>query len=114
MPRVPPEVNEHTAEVPNYERWLHQALEQLGGCATRLDVYKEVWRRHGDELGQSEAFYTWQYDIHMAAETLRKSGVLEPVHGRKDRPWSLRRDDPQLPLPLEAAPKGGLGDQALG
>src|SRR5690625_3724952 len=63
--------------------WVVEALEQLGGTAGVLEVSKQVWQNHEDQLRASgDLFYTWQYDLRWAATNLRKAGRLEPSPGR--------------------------------
>jgi hypothetical protein len=71
-------------------RWTVEALEELGGSGTVLQVSQVVWRRHEQELRASGSmFYTWQYDIRWAAQKLRDSGRLKPAGGRRSGPWHL-------------------------
>jgi hypothetical protein len=72
---------------------LHQyvvdALAALGGEGTVVQVSKEIWRQHRDDLERAgDLFYTWQYDVRWAAQVLRDQGVLEPAAGSR-RPWRL-------------------------
>lgn len=69
-----------------------EALEELGGSGSVLDVAKIVWRRHEPELRDSgDLFYTWQYDLRWAATALRKDGKLgESTRGSRE-PWRLLR-----------------------
>lgn len=58
---------------------------------------KKVWELHQHEL-HGDLFFTWQYDLHMAAETLRRKRRLQPVQGRHDQPWTLADPDRQPSL----------------
>lgn len=72
----------------NLMDWVVEALVKLGGSAPLVEVCKQVW---GDLARSGDLFYTWQYDIRWAAQSLRDSGVLEPSPGRgSTRPWRLR------------------------
>lgn len=72
--------------------WVHEALRELGGSGSQLDVAKVVWRRHEPDLrGSGDLFYTWQYDIRWAATRLRKRGVM--AVNRAGEPWRLARPD---------------------
>jgi hypothetical protein len=54
------------------EEWVMEAIESLGGGGTVVEVSREVWRRHEEDLrGAGDLFYTWQYDIRWAAQVLR-------------------------------------------
>jgi hypothetical protein len=59
------------------QEWIVEALERLGGEASVVQVCRDVWRWHEDELHDSgDLFFTWQYDIRWAAQKLRDRGVL--------------------------------------
>ena len=69
-------------------RWTEEALEELGGSGSPLQVSQVIWRRHEHDLRAAEnLFYTWQYDLRWAAKRLRDAGRLEPA--RPGRPWTL-------------------------
>jgi hypothetical protein len=72
--------------------WTTEALSELGGEGSIVDVCQVVWRRHEHDLRASgNLFYTWQYDIRWAAQKLRDAGQLEAMHGARGRsqPWRL-------------------------
>ncbi len=70
--------------------WVVAALNSLGGKAWPSDVAKYIWDNYEAELRLSGALlYTWQYDVRWAAQSLRNSGKLKAVHGRRDLPWEL-------------------------
>lgn len=61
----------------------------LGGAGSVLEVSRQVWARHADDLGASEdLFFTWQYDLRWAAKNLRDAGRLLVV-GKRGEPWTL-------------------------
>lgn len=99
-------MNEVTlVRMPDYNAWLVEALEHLSGSAFRLQIYKKVWESHHEELEGTDAFFQWQHQINSAAEALRRSGALMPVHGRKHCPWTLvaePRVRERRPLPAAA------------
>jgi hypothetical protein len=68
-----------------------EALEELRGKGTVVQVCKVVWRRHELDLRNSgDLFFTWQYDIRWAAQKLRDGGRLKPMGERRPgRPWEL-------------------------
>ena len=73
--------------------WIIECLKSRGGKGWPRDVAKYVWENHKDELKVSgKMLYTWQYDLRWAAQKLRNSGVLKPVHGRTDLPWELSKE----------------------
>jgi len=70
--------------------WVIEALQKHGGSARVFDVCKYIWDTYENELKRSgRLLYTWQYDVRWAAQKLRDSGVMKPVHGSKSRPWEL-------------------------
>jgi len=70
--------------------WVVEALRELGGSGSVLQVSEVVWRRHELDLRASGAlFYTWQYDIRWAAQKLRDSGVLKAMDEGRAGPWRL-------------------------
>jgi len=70
--------------------WVLAALNALGGKAWPSDVAKYIWDNYEQELRSSgNLLYTWHYDVRWAAQSLRNSGKLKPVHGRRDLPWEL-------------------------
>ena len=52
--------------------WVLDALRRLGKPSKIVDVSKEIWRAHGDDLAGTPLFYTWQYDMRWAALSLSK------------------------------------------
>ena len=70
--------------------WVVCALTSSGGMAWPSEVAKYIWDNYEAELRHSgKLLYTWQYDARWAAQSLRNSGKLKAVHGRRDRPWEL-------------------------
>lgn len=69
--------------------WIQEALEGRGGSASLVEVCRDVWQVHEQDLRASgDLFYTWQYDIRWAAQELRNRGVLAPID-RKSRLWTI-------------------------
>ena len=67
-----------------------EALRDLGGSGTVVEVCRQVWQRHEPELRSSgDLFYTWQYDIRWAAQKLRDEGALGPSHKGVGSKWTL-------------------------
>lgn len=70
--------------------WVREALEELGGKATILDVCKAVWRNHGHEIKENDdLFYKWQYEIRWAADLLRRKGELKGSTDSEKGTWEL-------------------------
>ena len=70
--------------------WVEDALKSLGGRGTVVDVARVIWRDHEAELRASgDLFYTWQYDMRWAAQTLRDTGRAKPTRGLPRGVWEL-------------------------
>jgi len=70
--------------------WIVDALKETGAPMHHVRIAEHVWRHHEEELRQSgDLFFTWQYDLRWAAQTLRKEGVLAPIAGQGDGMWTL-------------------------
>lgn len=53
------------------------AVTQLGGESSIVDVAKYIWDFHEADLKASgDLFYTWQYVMRWAAQSLRDEGKL--------------------------------------
>lgn len=70
--------------------WIVEALQQApGGSMHHVRIAEHIWRHHEDELRLSgDLFFTWQYDLRWAAQTLREDGVLAPIDGQGDGTWT--------------------------
>jgi len=70
--------------------WVLDALRANSGKATIVQVCKHIWANHESELrAAGDIFFTWQYDVRWAAQKLRNSGKMKPVHGSKSSLWEL-------------------------
>ena len=70
--------------------WVVAALRFHSGTASILQVCTYIWDHHeGDLRSSGPLFYTWQYDVRWAAQSLRRTGVLKPVNGSRSQPWEL-------------------------
>ena len=77
----------------DYDDWLVDALRELGGKATPVQISKWVWKHHETDLrGAGDLFYTWQYDLRWAANRLRRRGVMLPVESSPRGVWVLGRE----------------------
>ena len=73
-------------------RLVVEALEQLGGSGSVVEVCRQVWESRRDELEASDdLFFTWQYDIRWAAQVLRNDGTLNPTSRGAGSRWVLAR-----------------------
>ena len=72
--------------------WVKEALTELGGSGTVLEVAKKIWEIHKEDLENKDLFYTWQYDYRWAATKLRQEGILKPSDGNRSGIWELNND----------------------
>lgn len=80
--------NEHTLQ-----EWIVEALTELGGSATLLDICKVVWRRHAADLERSgDLFYSRQYDIRWTATALREQKLLRDATLSPRGTWELNQN----------------------
>ena len=76
--------------------WVHDALSELGGHGTIVDVCKHIWKHHERELRDSgELFYTWQYDMRWAADHLRGAEIMKPATASPRGIWELSKLKPR-------------------
>ena len=70
--------------------WVVEALREMGGTGSIVEICRHIWRRHEDDLWDSgDLFYTWQYEVRWAATDLRGRGIMR---GKDDSPkgiWEL-------------------------
>ena len=81
--------DEHRAAL---KQWVVEALKRKGGRAKLIDVARDLWANHEQELRRmDDLFYTWQYDMRWAATALRKDGIMEPAPRGSGSVWALVR-----------------------
>jgi len=69
------------------EAWVYNAVKLSGGEASVIEVAKQIWKDHEQELrGSGDLFYSWQYDMRWTAQNLRGAGKLA-FSGRK---WATK------------------------
>lgn len=74
----------------NLKEWVLDALKASGGHAHHVDVAKHIWANHREALeAAGDLFFTWQYDVRWAADTLRREGKLRPKPKGDTGPWRL-------------------------
>jgi hypothetical protein len=72
------------------QTWVTEALEALGGAGTDVEVAREIWHRHEQDLRASgDLFYTWQYDMRWAAQVLRDTGQARAASATPRGRWEL-------------------------
>ncbi len=60
--------------------WVEEALRELGGAASILDICKKVWALHEPDIRNGgDLLYEWQYEIRWAGDLLRRNGVIRPA-----------------------------------
>lgn len=70
--------------------WVHDALFQLGGRGTIVEVCKCIWKNHERELRDSgDLFFKWQYDMRWAADHLRRAEIMKPTSASPRGIWEL-------------------------
>jgi hypothetical protein len=75
----------------NMQLWVREAVGELGGRATILEVAKELWSKRENDLRQAgDAFYLWQYDMRWAAQKLREKGSLGLEKVGSKSVWTLK------------------------
>jgi hypothetical protein len=71
--------------------WVLDAVRRCGGEATVIQVARDIWANHANELHASgDLFYTWQYDMRWAAQKLRDAGQLRKAAEQPRGVWALR------------------------
>jgi hypothetical protein len=69
----------------NLKDWVVEAVAKLDGEGSIVDIAKQIWLDHENDLKASgDHFYTWQYEMRWAAQKLREKGKLKlrTVKGR--------------------------------
>ncbi len=70
--------------------WIEEALTAQGGKARVLSISRHIWDKHGHEIEISgDFFFTWQVDLLLAAEELRRNGHLQPAGVGPAEMWAL-------------------------
>src|SRR5262249_33590875 len=60
--------------------WVVEALQQLGGRGTILEISRRVWDRHEPDIrAAGDLLYEWQYELRWAGDILRRDGILRPT-----------------------------------
>jgi hypothetical protein len=72
------------------DKWVVEALRELGGSASLVDICRVIWRDHQAGLKASgDLLYTWQYDARWSAHRLRITARLKPAHESPRGVWEL-------------------------
>ena len=68
--------------------WVIEALVACGGSAHHIEVAKHIWAKHRADIEASgDFFYTWQYDMRWAGQTLQDQGRL--LKKGPNRTWRI-------------------------
>lgn len=71
------------------ERWILEALKDLGGSGRVLDINRIIWKRHGSEIRSAgDLVYRWQIEVQSAIRSMRSRGVVSPVEQPRGA-WKL-------------------------
>lgn len=70
--------------------WVVDALQQLGGRGTILEISRRVWELHEPDIrAAGDLLYDWQYELRWAGDILRRDGVLRPTDEVPRGIWEL-------------------------
>lgn len=65
--------------------FLYKIIDELGGKASMMSIFRKFWEKHGKELSSADdMFYTWNYDIRWAATQLRSQGRMKPAFTKEN------------------------------
>lgn len=80
------------ADRDDLDNWVVEALTELGGKGSIIEIAKRIWDNHEEDLKKSgNLFYTWQYDYRWAGTRLRDKGVIHPAESSPKGVWVLRK-----------------------
>ncbi len=80
------------AEKADLDTWVRDALRELGGRASLVEVARIIWKHHETDLRSSgNLFFTWQYDMRWAANRLRRRSVMKSVVMSPSGIWELAK-----------------------
>ena len=67
-----------------------EALTQLGGRGTILEISRRVWDHHEPDIrAAGDLLYEWQYELRWAGDILRRDAVLRPTEDVPRGIWEL-------------------------
>jgi hypothetical protein len=70
--------------------WVVEALNELGGRGTILDISKHVWETHEDDIrAAGDLVNEWQYELRWSGDLLRKSGLIRSSRSNNKGIWEL-------------------------
>lgn len=75
------------------DRWATDALRELGGTASMIEVAKRTWKKHKKELHESgKHFRSWQYDFTWIGKRLRDQGIIDAEESGSESVWVLNKE----------------------
>lgn len=75
----------------NLDKWAIESLRELGGTASMLEVAKQTWKKHKEELHASgKHFRSWQYDFTWIGKRLRDQGIIDSEESGSESVWVLK------------------------
>lgn len=87
--------------------WVVEALTELGGRGTILDINKHVWETHEDDIrAAGDLINEWQYELRWSGDLLRKSGLIKSTRSNNKGVWVLAGH--QLRPETKKSPKQAL------
>lgn len=79
------------ADKNDLDQWAIEALRDLGGQASMIEVAKRTWKKHKKELHASgRHFRSWQYDFTWIGRRLRDRGVIHSEETYPEGLWVLK------------------------
>lgn len=73
------------------DRWATDALRELGGTASMIEVAKRTWKKHKKELHSSgKHFRNWQYDFTWIGKRLREKEIINAEESGSESVWVLK------------------------
>lgn len=80
------------ADRDDLDNWVIEALTELGGKGSIIEIAKRIWDNHEEDLRDSgNLFYTWQYDYRWSGTRLRDKGIIQPADSSPKGVWILRK-----------------------
>jgi hypothetical protein len=74
----------------NMTTWVVEALQQLGGRGTIIEIARRVWDRHEPDIrAAGDLLYEWQYELRWPGDILRRDGTLRPTDDGQRGVWEL-------------------------
>ncbi len=76
------------ADREDLKQWVYEALKELGGEGSVVEIAKIIWRDHETDLKASgDLFYRWQYEMRWAGQVLQQEKKLAKL--KSPRKWRL-------------------------